>query len=78
MVWCQHSTLTSNKEHGDDYATGEVGARCVTGEDEVDDEHDDHGGVGELVVGVLGVEMVDSLLSSPVEQSGGLTEGAVP
>ena len=69
--------LTADEQHWDDNATGEVGSSRVTGEDEVDDEHDDHGGVGELVVGVLGVEVVHRLLPSSVEQGGGLTEGAV-
>ena len=66
------------EKHGDDNATGEEGSRRVAGEEEVDDEHDDHGGVGELLVGVLGVQVVHSLLPRPVEQGGRLTEGPIP
>ena len=57
--------------------TGEEGSRCVTRQQEVDDQHHQHGGVGELVVRVLGVEMIHRLFSSPIEQCGRLTEGAI-
>ena len=69
---------TAYEKHGHDDAAREEGAGGVAGEEEVDDEHDDHGRVGELLVRVLGVQVVHRLLTRSVEEGGGLAVGPVP
>jgi hypothetical protein len=65
----------TDEEHGDDHAAGYGSSGSPAGHHEVDDKHGGHGGVAELLVGVLGEEVVDRLLSRAEEQGGRLAVG---
>ena len=50
-----------DEQHGDDEPAGDVGAGRPAGHHKVDHEHGRHGAVGELLVRVLGEEVVHRL-----------------
>ena len=60
---------SSDEEHGDDEAGGDVGPRRPARHHEVDDEHGRHRAVGELPGRVLGEQVVDRLRARAQQQS---------
>lgn len=74
-----HSAVDStNEQHGYDNPTGDGGAGCPTGHDKVDQQHGGHGRVAELLVCVLGEQVVDGLFAGAEEEGGRLAVGTFP